>query len=97
MTICWAGAVLLMMLHSFTANPDCVRKLLENVDSRIPVNAGVCDADSLFKHCWTFGRNFLIAFMNIRFNHDANDGCLALSKLVANGLSNLWLVPVVLL
>lgn len=97
MTICWSGAVLLMMLHDSTATSNSVRELLEDVDSRIPIDAGVCNADSLFKHCWTFGRNFLIAFMNIGLDHDTDDGCLAFSKLVANGLSNLWLVSVVLL
>ena len=97
MTICWSGAVHLMMLHDSTATSDSVGELLEDVDCCFPVDAGVCNADPLFKHCWTFGRNFLIAFMDIGLDHDTDDGCLAFSKLVANGLSNLWLVPVILL
>lgn len=97
MTICWSGAVLFMVLHDRPPGPYSVCKLFENVNSSVPVNAGVGDADPLLKHCWAFGGNFLIAFVNIRLNHDTNDGCLAFSKLIANGLSNFWLVPVVLL
>ena len=97
MTICWPGAVLLMMLHDSTASSNSVRELLEDSNSRIPVDAGVCDADSLFEHCWTFGRNFLIAFMDIGLDHDTDNGCLAFSELITNRLSNFWLVPVVLL
>ena len=71
-------------------------KTLEDFYSAFPVDASVCDADTLLESDWSFGRYFLVALVDIRLNHNTNDRSLASTKLVANNLCYLGLISVVL-
>lgn len=80
-----------------TPRPDSVRQLLQHLDCRIPVDASICDADALLQRRWTFRWYLLVALVNVRLDHDADDGILAFAELVADDLRDLGLVLVVLL
>lgn len=71
-------------------------KLLENVDGRFPTDARVGDADSLLESRGAFRGHFLVAFIDVGFDHDANDACFAFAELVANRLGDFGLVAMVL-
>lgn len=71
-------------------------QLLEDFDGGFPVDAGVGDADAFFELGWSLGGHLLVAFVDVGLDHDAYDGRLACSDLVADGLGNLGLVAVVL-
>lgn len=72
-------------------------ELLEGLDGRIPVNAGIGDTDAFLKRAKALCRILLVAFIDVGLDHDTDDLVLALAKLVANGLSDFGLVLVVLL
>lgn len=40
-------------------------QILEDVDSHLPVNAGICDADTLLQGGRAFRRNFLVSATDI--------------------------------
>jgi hypothetical protein len=75
---------------------DCRGKVLEDRHRGIPVDTGVGDADALLQAAWTLRRNFLVPFVDIGFDHDADDAILAVPDLFGDDLSDLWLVAVVL-
>jgi len=79
-----------------SALPDGCSQIFENLDGRLPVNASVCDGDTLLEAGWTFFGNLLSALVDVRFNHDTDDGVLAISKLLCNDAGDLGLVAVVL-
>ena len=74
---------------------NCVGKLFQDIDGGFPADASVGDAHTLLQAGWAFWRHFLVALVDIRFNHDANDTRLTLPKLVANDLRNLGLIPMI--
>jgi len=79
------------------SRPHGVCELFENVDCRVPIDAGIRDANTALQPSWTFGWYLLIALVQVRLDHDADDALLALAELIANGLRNLGLVLMVLL
>lgn len=90
------GAIGLLALH-LSSGADSIGELLEHVDSRIPIDARVGDGDALLECgetscCWSL----LVAFVDVRFDHDADDAVFAFAELIANGLCDLGLVSVVL-
>ena len=90
------GAVLLFR-PDLSSRPDGVCQLFEHVDRGGPVDAGVGDADALLERGeTTLGWDLLVALIDVGLDHDADDGLLALTELVADSLSDLGLVPVVL-
>lgn len=79
-----------------SAHLDSIGKILEDIDSRVPVNAGVCDGDTLLKGARTLCRHLLVALVDVGFDHDSHDASLALANLVGDGLGHLGLISVVL-
>lgn len=75
---------------------NCGRKILEDCDGAVPINAGIGDTDALRKCCRALGRDLLVTLADIGLDHDTDDGIFALSELITNYLGHLWLVPVVL-
>lgn len=75
--------------------PDGLRKLLEDLHRRIPIDTGVRDADALLQRGGAFGRDFLVAFVDVGFDHDADDGRFAFAELIADRLRHVRLVAVV--
>lgn len=71
-------------------------EVLKNVDSRIPVNAGVGDANAPLQTRWALRRYLLVAFVDVGLDHYTNDGLLSLSELVGDDLGDLGLVSVIL-
>lgn len=93
-TICSVG---LQSGLDLSPRADCIGELLEDFDGRIPVDAGIGDGDALLEsgeatRCWSL----LVAFVDVRLDHDTDDAVFTLAELVANGLCDLGLVPVVL-
>lgn len=75
---------------------NSLSQLLENFNRRFPADAGIGDADTFLKLGWSFGRNLLVAFVDVGLNHHANNSRLALPNLITDNLSNLGLVAMVL-
>lgn len=75
------------------SNP--LRELLKDLHRRIPIDARVGDADTLLQRSGAFGRDFLVALVDVGFYHDADDGRLAFAELVADRLRHVRLVAVV--
>ena len=75
---------------------DSLSKLLEGRDRRLPVDTGVSNRDTLLEGRRALGGNLLVTLVNVRLDHNTNDGLLALADLVSHNLGNLGLVAVVL-
>lgn len=71
-------------------------EILEHRDRRLPVDTRISDADAPFQAGGALWWYFLVALVDIRLDHDASDGHLALAQLVANHLGDLGLIAVVL-
>lgn len=71
-------------------------EVLERRDGRLPVDAGVGDADALLEAPGPLGGDLLVALVDVGLDHDADDGILALAELVGDGGGHLGLVAVVL-
>lgn len=76
-------------------------ELVEHFDRRLPVNAGVCDADTVLEVRRPSGWDVLSPSVDVRLNHHASDmfslgiggrGC----KLLGDGVDDKRLVVVVL-
>lgn len=59
------------------------------------MNTSVCDADALLQSTWTFCWDLLIAFVDVGFDHDANNACLTGTDLFREGCSDLGLITVI--
>ena len=84
--------------HCFRRLPphsNRISKLFKDFDRRLPVNASVSDANTLLQAGWALRRDFLVALVDVGFDHNTNDTSLAFPKLVADYSSDLRLVPVV--
>jgi hypothetical protein len=69
---------------------------IQHLDSSLPVNTGIGDADAILESRGAIFRNILPASVDVGFNHDASNGAVAGNQLLANRIDNLWLVVVVL-
>lgn len=76
--------------------PDSCCEIFEDIDGRLPIDACIRDAHTLLESGWSLGWHLLVAFINIRLDHDTDDGGLAGAELFTNDFCNLWLIPVVL-
>ena len=85
-----------MTVRDLSPRPYSIGQLFEHLGSRVPIDAGVCDTDTLLEACRSFWRDFLVAFVDIRFDHDADNGGLALAELVPYCLCYLRLVLMIL-
>lgn len=83
-------------LDHFPSRSYSICELFKHFDGRVPVNACICDTNSLLESCWSFWWYFLCAFVDVGLDHHSHDTCLALAKLVTNGLSYFGLILVVL-
>ena len=75
-------------------------QLLQHFDRAVPVHTRIRDADSRLQRCQTAAiswRRLLVAFVDIRLDHDADNAFFARSQLVTDDLRDLRLVLVVLL
>lgn len=70
-------------------------QVFQDIDGIVPVNARICDTDPLLQSGWSLGWNFLVALIDVRFNHDTNDRSLSGFQLVTNNLGNLGLISVI--
>ncbi len=86
-----------LLLCNFSPYPYRIGQLIENLYRRIPIDASVCDADALLETRWSFWRNLLISFVDVRLNHHAHDGFLTFAELISYCLRNLGLIVMVLL
>ena len=76
--------------------PDGSSEVLEDIDGRLPADAGVGDGNTLLETAGTLGGHLLVSLVDVRLNHDADNGVLAGTKLIGNGFGDLGLVAVVL-
>ena len=91
------GSVLRLCLN-FSPDSDSIGELFKNFDRRLPVDAGICDTDSLFQAGKTaLSRDLLVAFVDMGLNHHADNPIFTLPKLVADRLCDLGLVLMVFL
>lgn len=79
----------------FPPIPDRSRQVFQDLDSAIPVDAGIGNANTLLKPTRSLGRDLLIALVNVGLNHDPDNRLLAFPQLVTNDLGDLWLVSVI--
>jgi len=79
-----------------SALSDSCGQIFENLDCGVPIDASVCDGDTLLEAGWTLRRDFLSALVDVGFNHDTDNGVLAVAKLICDDLGDLGLVAVVL-
>ena len=75
--------------------PNSLSKLLQDLHGRLPIDARVRNTDALLQRGGAFGGHFLIAFIDVGFDHDADDGRFAFAELVADRLRHDRLVAVV--
>lgn len=80
-----------------SADANRLGEVLKDSHGILPVNAGIGDADTGLETGGSFGRNFLVALVDVGLDHDTNDGLFTFTELVANDLGNLGLVLVVFL
>lgn len=78
------------------SRPDRLGQILQCRDGGVPVDASVGDGDALLQARRALGGDLLVALVDVRLNHNADDRLLASAKLVANDLCDAWLVTVVL-
>lgn len=76
--------------------PDGRSKILKDLNSGIPVDAGVSDGDTPLETARTLSGNLLVALLKVRLDHDTDNAILTGAELIGDGLCNLWLVTVVL-
>lgn len=69
-------------LLDLSSGSDALGKVLEDIDGCLPVDAGVGDTDTSLEARRTLGRNLLVAFVEVRLDHDTNDTVLAGAKLL---------------
>jgi hypothetical protein len=74
---------------------DCRSKVFQDLDGGFPVDARISDTDSFLKSGWSLGWDLLVAFINIGFDHDTDDGGLACAKLFCDDCCYFRLVSVV--
>lgn len=84
-------------VDAFPPGPHCFGEAFQDVHGGVPVDARVGDADALLQGLWAFGGDFLAAFVQVGFDHDADNTGFAGPDLVGDGLGYLGLVAVVLL
>ena len=86
-----------LLTAGLASRPHGICELLQDIDGVVPINARIRDADAFLQHSETAGSGLLIALIDVGFDHNANDTVLTLAELVTDGLSDFWLVAVVLL
>ena len=79
-----------------SSGPHGAGELFENFHGGVPVDACVGDADTLLEPGWPFRGHLLVAFGQVGLDHYSHNARLSLSNLLPNDLSNLGLVPVIL-
>lgn len=79
-----------------SSGADGFSELLKDFDSGFPADAGVCDADAFLELGGSFGGDFLVAFVDVGFDHHADNGGFAFADLIPNDLGDFGLVAVVL-
>jgi hypothetical protein len=75
---------------------DGRRKVLESVDSTLPVNASIRNGDTLLQAAGALRWDLLVALVDVGLDHDTDDASLAVADLVGNVLGYEGLVAVVL-
>ena len=81
--------------HLLPPDPDRLSKLLQDRDRRIPIDTRVGNTDTLLQCGGAFGRDFLVSFVDVGFDHDADDAGFAFAELVADCLCDERLVAVI--
>lgn len=79
-----------------TACTNTVREIVQHLDGHLPVNASIGDTDALEESGRSLGGHLLVTLVDIRLNHDTDDGGLALAQLIGDLLGDDRLVKVVL-
>lgn len=75
-----------------------IGELFKHFHCRIPINASISNRHTLLQCCETTSSwGLLVALIDVRLNHYANNPRLAFTDLIANDLCDLGLVLVVLL
>lgn len=80
-----------------TTRTNTVREIIQHLNGHLPVDASIGDTDTLEESGRSLGRHLLVTLVDIRLDHDTDDGGLALSQLIGNLLGDDRLVKVVLL
>ena len=62
-----------------SADADSLGEILEDRHRVLPVDAGICDADTRLESGGALGRNFLVALVDVGLDHDTNNGLLTLT------------------
>ena len=71
-------------------------EILENILGSVPVDASVGNADTSLQARGTLGGNLLVALVEVRLDHDTDNGVLTCAELVGDDLGDLGLVSVIL-
>jgi hypothetical protein len=81
---------------SLSPCPNGIRQLFQHFHRCIPVDARIGDTDAFFQPDWAFRGYLLAALVDVGLDHNPYDAILTFAELVANVLSHLGLVLVVL-
>lgn len=81
---------------NFPPSAHAISQIPQGVGGRVPVDAGVGDADAALEPRETGAGDFLVAGAEIGFDHDANNPLLSGAELVDDVVGHQWLVIVVL-
>lgn len=84
-------------LPHLAPGPHSIRKLFQRRHCILPVDTGISDADALLECVEALSCVLLVALVQVRLNHDTDNAILTFTELVANRLSDLGLVLVILL
>mmetsp|Transcript_22751 Transcript_22751/g.72900 ORF Transcript_22751/g.72900 Transcript_22751/m.72900 type:complete len:323 (+) Transcript_22751:100-1068(+) len=86
----------LQVVHLLTPRLDRIRDLVENSLGRREVNTSIGNRHAVLERgeVGVAGVELLLALVDVRLDHEANDALVASSDLLADLICNLWLVGV---
>ena len=85
----------LTKFDSFPSLPHARGQFFQNINGHFPVYARVRDADTFFQCGWALGGHFLVAALDVGFDHDTDDSSFACAELRGDGGSDFRLVKVI--
>src|SRR5579871_2674822 len=97
MCLVFAVHAIRLISLSLSSLPHCIGKILQHLNSSIPVDTRVSNTNAFLQPTWSFRWYLLIAFIDMTLDHHTHNTFITISNLFSNRSSNLWLVPMVLL
>src|ERR1700760_2957528 len=82
-------------LSSLSTFPYCCRQILQHHLGCLPVNTGIGNAHPLFQTTWSFWRNLLITFVDVRLDHQTNNTLFAGPQLFSHDCCDFRLITMI--